>query len=148
MSLIRFDTVSLRFGDQVILREASFVLEEGERVLYRPCAYTRASLHYARSTAKVELWRDLEAWLPLPAEGSTVDWGEQGEFAREPVRRRLHKVIGEANAHVQVLNNSYTDPSGADKARVGRAVPVKVVRPDAGVKPVPPAESVPPPATR
>ena len=32
MSLIRFDTVSLRFGDQIILQEASFVLEEGERV--------------------------------------------------------------------------------------------------------------------
>ena len=32
MSLIRFDTVNLRFGDQVILQEASFALEEGERV--------------------------------------------------------------------------------------------------------------------
>jgi ATP-binding cassette subfamily F protein uup len=32
MPLIRFDEVSMAFGEQKILREASFVLEEGERV--------------------------------------------------------------------------------------------------------------------
>lgn len=32
MSLIRFDSVSLSFGDQRVLQEASFLLEEGERV--------------------------------------------------------------------------------------------------------------------
>ncbi len=32
MPLIRFDSVSLSFGDQRVLQEASFVLEEGERV--------------------------------------------------------------------------------------------------------------------
>lgn len=32
MSLIRFDSISLSFGDQRILQDASFVLEKGERV--------------------------------------------------------------------------------------------------------------------
>ena len=32
MTLIRFDEVSIAFGEQKILREASFLLEEGERV--------------------------------------------------------------------------------------------------------------------
>jgi ATP-binding cassette subfamily F protein uup len=32
MTIVRFDQVSLRFGDQVILRDADFVIESGERV--------------------------------------------------------------------------------------------------------------------
>jgi ATP-binding cassette subfamily F protein uup len=32
MSLIRFDKVSLRFGDQMILAEADLAIEPGERV--------------------------------------------------------------------------------------------------------------------
>ena len=32
MFLLRFDNVSLRFGDQVILEEATFSLEAGDRV--------------------------------------------------------------------------------------------------------------------
>ena len=32
MSLIRFDKVSLKFGDQVILREADLAIEPDERV--------------------------------------------------------------------------------------------------------------------
>ena len=32
MTIVRFDQVSLRFGDQVILRDADFAIESGERV--------------------------------------------------------------------------------------------------------------------
>ena len=32
MSLLRFDDVSLEFGDQLILRDAEFTIDAGERV--------------------------------------------------------------------------------------------------------------------
>jgi hypothetical protein len=36
-------------------------------------------------------------------------------------RKRLHRVIAEANAYVQTLNDSFTDPSGEQGARDGRS---------------------------
>ncbi|MBT8121719.1 MAG: dynamin family protein [Gammaproteobacteria bacterium] len=44
-------------------------------------------------------------------------------------RKRLHRVIGEANAYVQVLNNSFTDPSGdVVQTAAQPAVPLSVVK--------------------
>ena len=56
-------------------------------------------------------------------------------FRRLPVgwhsrtRKRLQRVIAEANQNVQSLNNSFTDPSGKVATKRQAAVPLKVVNP-------------------
>ena len=56
-------------------------------------------------------------------------------FRRLPVgwnmrtRKRLHKVIAEANQNIQVLNDSFTDPSGEMSPPDSAAVPLAMVRP-------------------
>jgi len=50
-----------------------------------------------------------------------VGWGNRS-------RKRLHRVIAEANRYVQILNDSFTDPSG-EQAQAERpaAAPLTVV---------------------
>jgi hypothetical protein len=45
-------------------------------------------------------------------------------------RKRLHKVIAEANQYVQILNNNFTDPSGELTPQEQPAVPLAVVKPE------------------
>ncbi len=47
-------------------------------------------------------------------------------------RKRLRKVIAEANENVQVLNDSFTDPSGKIAPHTQAAVPLSVVSPETG----------------
>ena len=52
-----------------------------------------------------------------------VGWGNRS-------RKRLHRVIAEANRYVQTLNDSFTDPSGEQtQAERPAAAPLKVVEP-------------------
>jgi hypothetical protein len=60
-------------------------------------------------------------------------------FRRNPVgwgnrtRKRLHRIIGEANALVQTLNDTFTDPSGEQVSRTKSATPqytVESIKPD------------------
>jgi hypothetical protein len=56
-------------------------------------------------------------------------------FRRNPVgwgnrsRKRLHRVIAEANAYVQTLNDTFTDPSGEHAPKAPPAPPLAVVDP-------------------
>jgi hypothetical protein len=56
-------------------------------------------------------------------------------FRRNPVgwgnrsRKRLHRVIAEANAYVQTLNDTFTDPSGEHASKAPPAPPLAVVEP-------------------
>jgi uncharacterized membrane protein len=45
-------------------------------------------------------------------------------------RKRLHKVIAEANQYVQILNDNFTDPSGELTPHDQPAVSLAVVKPD------------------
>lgn len=47
-------------------------------------------------------------------------------------RKRLHKVIAEANQYVQILNDNFTDPSGEVARSDQAAVPLAVVKQDSG----------------
>ncbi len=47
-------------------------------------------------------------------------------------RKRLRKVIAEANENVQVLNDNFTDPSGKIAPHTQAAVPLSVVSPETG----------------
>ncbi|UCC56254.1 MAG: dynamin family protein [Gammaproteobacteria bacterium] len=44
-------------------------------------------------------------------------------------RKRLHRIIAEANAYVQTLNDSFTDPSGEQISDAGSTPPLSVVDP-------------------
>ena len=56
-------------------------------------------------------------------------------FRRQPLgwtartRKRLHRVIAEANRHVQILNDEFTDPSGKVAPARHGSVPLTVVSP-------------------
>lgn len=51
-----------------------------------------------------------------------MGWGSR-------TRKRLQRVIDEANQHVQTLNDAFTDPSGEQLAVENKVSPLKVVAP-------------------
>jgi GTPase SAR1 family protein len=51
-----------------------------------------------------------------------VGWGSR-------TRKRLHRVIAEANAYVQTLNDTFTDPSGEQTPEASNSPPLAVVEP-------------------
>ena len=53
---------------------------------------------------------------------SPVGWGSRN-------RKRLQRVIEEANQHVQILNDAFTDPSGEQSAQESTTPPLTVVAP-------------------
>ena len=53
---------------------------------------------------------------------SPVGWGNR-------TRKRLQRVIEEANLHVQTLNDTFTDPSGEQSAQESTTPPLAVVAP-------------------
>ena len=58
-------------------------------------------------------------------------------------RKRLHRVIAEANEYVQILNNNFTDPSGELTPQEQVAVPLAVVKSANPRREDPRPESVP-----
>jgi hypothetical protein len=102
-----------------------------------------AWLHFrVRNIAAVRVTKKLEKHYPPGLErdrmtnafmANTRPW--HSIFRRNPVgwgnrsRKRLHRVIAEANAYVQTLNDTFTDPSGEHAPKAPPAPPLAVVDP-------------------
>lgn len=67
-------------------------------------------------TANTRPWHSIFRRTP-------VGWGNR-------TRKRLHRIIAEANAYVQTLNDTFTDPSGEQASKtIPAAPPLAVVKP-------------------
>ncbi|ANM30668.1 ATP-binding protein [Acidobacteria bacterium Mor1] len=77
------------------------------RLIYRPALMARATLHYAKSTAKVDTWQETTLFVPLKGKISGSPWKQARELGAEAPRTRVEPAAGAAFAD---LPKSAADP--------------------------------------
>ena len=105
MALVRFDEVSLAFGDQVILREASLAIDAGERV----CLIGRNGA--GKSTTLKLITGELEHDAGEIVRGSGLVVSELAQTLPEAMDLPVHDVVRAGLTDIERLLETYREQS-------------------------------------
>jgi ATP-binding cassette subfamily F protein uup len=113
MSLIRFDKVSLRFGDQMILAEADLAIEPGERV----CLIGRNGAGKSTTFKLITGEMDVDSGEIVPKTGLVVS--QLAQSLPEAMDHGVREVVKSGLTGIQALLDEYhrrsreeLDPAG------------------------------------
>ncbi len=113
MSLIRFDEISLEFGDQKILTDADFAIEAGERV----CLIGRNGA--GKSTTLKLISGELEADRGEITRKSALVISELAQALPDTMKRPVRDVVRAGLAEVEALLDEYRRLSSLDLDAAG-----------------------------
>jgi len=113
MSLLRFDEVSLEFGELKILREADFSIETGERV----CLIGRNGA--GKSTTLKLISGDLEPDRGEIVRGQTLVISQLAQTLPEAMDQRVRDVVRSGLNDIEALLEEYRQRSKLDLDRQG-----------------------------
>ena len=113
MSLLRFDEVSLEFGDQKILTEADFAIESGERV----CLIGRNGA--GKSTTLKLITGEIECDRGEITRNSDLVISQLGQTLPEAMDQAVHEVVRSGLVEIEALLDEYRRRSGLDLDRPG-----------------------------
>ena len=115
MSLLRFEDIRLEFGEQVILRDAEFSIEPGERV----CLIGRNGAGKSTTLKLISGEMEADQGAIIPKDGLVVSQLHQNlpDALDLPVRDVILSGLG----HIQTLLQQYKDMSSSELDKQGLA---------------------------
>ena len=113
MSLLRFDDISLDFGELTILRAAEFTIESGERV----CLIGRNGA--GKSTTLKLITGELEADRGEIIRGANLVISELSQTLPKAMDQRVHDVVRSGLADIEKLLDTYRSRSALTLDREG-----------------------------
>jgi len=113
MSLLRFDDISLDFGELTILRAAEFTIESGERI----CLIGRNGA--GKSTTLKLITGELEADRGEIIRGANLVISELSQTLPKAMDQRVHDVVRSGLADIEKLLDTYRSRSALTLDREG-----------------------------